>query len=342
MRFISTLFAAAFGMACVAGAEAQTAPTGPALGQALAAGQIDAASFDFGALRYTPGKTLAFLAAESAAQGAIAQAHGKPNWPAISASHVCLSPAERLTVAGFDSALVAPDAQAWAADKAQAEAAYARYDAARDAILAGQSTPYPEFAAEAQMVAAAASARQPELKALYLHKAADALWRRALVFGGARSYAEGVGKAGVIWLNARVTNEGCAVDAAAAQWLKTTLATVSWFDIKTYGKAADEAAWLIAEHADADPDVQLLALDRMGQRVIDHQSDPGAFAYLWDRVALNTGRPQRYGTQMHCIGAAWGLVSPVEDVAKLDERRGWVGLGPEAEFIRKGQKACGG
>ena len=57
--------------------------------------------------------------------------------------------------------------------------------------------------------------------------------------------------------------------------------------------------------------LQALALDRIGQRVVDHDSDAGHFAALWDRVALHSDRPQRYGTQMHCVGPDWALVLPV-------------------------------
>ena len=339
MRLLRTALAAVLILVAPARVLA-AAPTGPALGAALAGGEIDPSTFDFGALRYAPGQTLSFLGAQTGAQLAIAKAHGKPTWQAVAAARTCLTPAERMTAAGFDSALLAPDAAAWAQDKAAADAAFDRYKAARDAVLAGQSSPYPEFKGMEAQVAAAAKAKQPEVQALFRHQAADQLWRHAIVFGGAKAYAEGVGKAGAVWLNAKLADEGCAVDAAAAAWLQTTLATVAWFDLKTYGKDADQAAWLIAEHADMAPDVQLLALDRMGQQVADHQANAGNFAYLWDRVALNSGRPQRYGTQMRCVGQAWAPVSPIEEPAKLDERRRWVGLAPEAQYERVGAKTC--
>ena len=338
MRLLLTAVAALLTLT----AQALADPTGPALGAALASGQIDPTAFDFGALRYAPGQTLPFLAAETGAQLAIAKAHGKPNWQAVITGRVCLTPAERMTVAGFDSALLAPDPARWATEKAAAEAAYARYAAARDAVVAGQPSPYPEFKPDEAAIAVAARAKQPELQALYRHATEDQIWRHAIVFGAPKAYADGVDKAGAIWLNARLTDDGCAIDAAGALWLKQTLDTILWFDIKTYGKDADKAAWLIAEHADANPDIQLLALERMGASVVDHQSNAANFAYLWDRVALNTGRPQRYGTQMHCAAGAWTPISPIEDLSKLDERRRGAGLAPEADYARSGAKVCGG
>jgi len=337
MRLACAALAAALVGAPIALGAAQT---GPDLGIALARGEIDPATFDFGALRYAPGQTLVFLAAQTGAQTAIAAAHGRPNWPSVISGRVCLTSAEQMTIAGFDSALLATDAATWEQQKAAAEAAFSRYAASRDAVLAGGAD--PEFGTEAAEVALARRTRSPELQTLYLHHAADQLWRHALVFGAPRPYAQGLGKAGVVWLNARIAEDGCAIDMRAAAWLKQALATIVWFDTKTYGKDADQAAWLIAEHADGDPEVQRLALDRMGYEVIDQRSNAANFAYLWDRVALNSGRPQRYGTQMHCVGKTWAPVSPVEDLPRLDERRRWVGLGPEADYAGTGAKLCGG
>jgi hypothetical protein len=316
--------------------------TGPAIGGALVKGEIDPAGYDFGALRYRPGQTLQFLGAQAAAQSAIAKAHGQASYQAVLQSHACLTTAERLTAAGFDSALLAPDAQSWSEQKADAETAYARFTAARETILAGQPAPYPEFAPDATIMARAASAPTPVVQALYRHHAEDQIWRHALVVGPPKSYADGVGKAGAIWLNARLTNEGCATAAANNAWLKATLNTVPWFDIKTYGKDADAAAWSLAEHADADPALQKTVLQRMGQLAVNKQSNPANFAFLWDHVALSDGRAQRYGTQMHCVGKVWAPISPVEEPAQLDERRRWVGLASEVTAQKAGARLCGG
>jgi hypothetical protein len=255
---------------------------------------------------------------------------------------VCPTANERLAVAGFDSALLAPDAAAWARDKAAAETAFAHYVEVRDAILAGKRAPYPEFEPDQASMADAMRATKPELKALFLHRTQDQLWRHALIFARSGIYAEGVGKAGVVWLNARLTNEGCAGDVENAAWLKATLAAVPWFDIKTYGPDADQAAWLIAYHADSDPALQALALDRIGPLAVSRQSNIGNFASLWDLVALHSGRPQRYGTQMHCLGKTWAPVEPIEDPAQLNTRRGWAGLPSEAAYEHAGARLCGG
>ncbi|MFX8895313.1 DUF6624 domain-containing protein, partial [Acinetobacter baumannii] len=79
-----------------------------------------------------------------------------------------------------------------------------------------------------------------------------------------------------------------------------------------------------------------------GKLAVSRNSNPANFAFLWDRVALAQGRPQRYGTQMRCVGKVWSPITPLEEPAKLDERRSWVGLQPEALYQRAGARVCGG
>jgi len=330
----------AFALLWLASAALAAPANGPALGQALVAGDVDPLSFDFGQLRYAPGQTIGFLGAQSAAQTAAAKSHAKPTWQSVLDAHICPTLAERMTMAGFESALIAPSAAVWIEEKSAADRAYARYIASRDAVLAGQPSPYPEFKADEATVAAAGRTTDDNLKSLYRHSAEDQLWRHAITFGGSKSYASGVGAAGRVWLNARIVDEGCLIDQSNTSWLKTQLKTLWWYDAKTYDKGADEAAWLIAQHADADPELQTLVLERIGPLVLQNRSDPGDYAYLWDRVALNTGRAQRYGTQMQCVGGVWSPKRPLEEPDKLDERRGWVRLVSEATYARTGREIC--
>lgn len=302
----------------------------------------DPATFDFADDRFTPAKVAEFLLNKAGAEAEIARRHGKPGIAALRASTTCLKTADALVLAGYDSALIARDADEWRTQRAAADNAFDRFQKARGAILSGAPSPYPEFEPAALAVAQSLAATQPEARELFARKARDLVWREALVAGRPKAYAEGLGAPGRVWLNARLTAFGCAGDAENAAWLKSALASINWFDIKSWGKDADAAAWLIAEHADGDPELQLLALDRMGKLAVSRNSNPANFAFLWDRVALAQGRPQRYGTQMRCVGKVWSPITPLEEPAKLDERRSWVGLQPEALYQRAGAKVCGG
>ncbi len=99
-----------------------------------------------------------------------------------------------------------------------------------------------------------------------------------------------------------------------------------------FGVEASNDAWLIVQHADDDPALQQRYLAAMQQHSSDGQTDWKSYAYLYDRVQANANRPQRYGTQGGCVGKRWKHREPVEDEARLDQRRAKVGLLPIADY----------
>jgi len=94
-------------------------------------------------------------------------------------------------------------------------------------------------------------------------------------------------------------------------------------------KDGAEAAWLIAQHAVGEPPFQREALRLL--RACAAQGGVPAWhgGYLKDRVALNEGRPQRFGTQWvddprDGRPRPWKLSEP----QRINELRREVGLGP--------------
>ena len=71
----------------------------------------------------------------------------------------------------------------------------------------------------------------------------------------------------------------------------------------------------------------------MREAVAAEEATPVQLAYLTDRVRMNEGRPQLYGTQIAGMDAAGGVPWPVEDPDRRDERRAEVGE-PFAEYAR--------
>lgn len=117
-----------------------------------------------------------------------------------------------------------------------------------------------------------------------------------------------------------------------ADWLKAVLARIGWFDIGRYGAEASQAAWLIVQHADFDPDWQEQMLAALGPRVARGDMQPNYYAYLADRIAVNRHRPQTYGTQGHCVAPGDWQPFDLVDPANLDARRAAAGLTPIAEY----------
>lgn len=129
-----------------------------------------------------------------------------------------------------------------------------------------------------------------------------------------------------------------AIDCDNTRWLKTQIEKLRWFDIPTYGAAADEAAWHLIQHADREPQFQRDMLVYL-QSLPKHHTSQQRIAYLWDRVAGKDGRPQRYGTQGACQPDGSWKPHPVEEPGSLDARRVALGMKPIAEHAAELAKA---
>lgn len=123
-----------------------------------------------------------------------------------------------------------------------------------------------------------------------------------------------------------VTANLAAVDCSNTMWLREQVSVHGWFDISRYGAEADEAAWLIVQHADRTPIFQAEMLPLLEERAAAGESNQRQVAYLWDRVAVKEGRPQRYGTQMECEGRNIVPIGGLEDPARIEERRAALGM----------------
>jgi len=117
-----------------------------------------------------------------------------------------------------------------------------------------------------------------------------------------------------------------------SDWLKSVLARIGWFDISHYGAVASQAAWLIVQHSDHDPAWQAAVLADLAPRVARGDMQRSYYAYLVDRVAVNAGRPQTYGTQGRCQGRGNLVLLPVVDRPNLDPRRAEMGLETIADY----------
>ena len=120
-----------------------------------------------------------------------------------------------------------------------------------------------------------------------------------------------------------------------SDWLKAVLARIGWFDISRYGAEASQAAWLIVQHSDHDPAWQAQVLADLAPRVARGDMRRSYYAYLVDRVAVNAGRPQTYGTQGRCQGRGNLELRPVVDRDSLDRRRAEMGLDSIADYTAR-------
>ncbi|MFK7759314.1 MAG: DUF6624 domain-containing protein [Phycisphaerales bacterium] len=105
-------------------------------------------------------------------------------------------------------------------------------------------------------------------------------------------------------------------------------------DYQMVGKEAGEAFWLIVQHSDHNPEFQENVVEAMKYAVMRGQADGTNLAYLTDRVLINTGRAQEYGTQLEYEHAnARAYPKELTKSAMVDERRARVGLEPLGEYM---------
>jgi hypothetical protein len=121
------------------------------------------------------------------------------------------------------------------------------------------------------------------------------------------------------------------IDEDNTRWLGELVSARGWPGRTLAGEEGAAAAWLLAQHADHDPVQQRAFLDALRGAVDQGEASSRHLAYLEDRVRVNAGLPQLYGTQFTVTGGEFGP-QPIEDPQRLDERRAQAGLEPFADY----------
>ncbi len=114
-----------------------------------------------------------------------------------------------------------------------------------------------------------------------------------------------------------------AVDADNQREMLRLLPKSGWFGRRRYGEVASSAAFHIVQHGPAE--LQKRFLPVLGRLAKTGDVNGEDYAKMFDRVATSAGRPQRFGTQFHCVE---GKVRPfpIENEAGLDARRARIGI----------------
>lgn len=123
-----------------------------------------------------------------------------------------------------------------------------------------------------------------------------------------------------------------AIDEAHEKALMAMLPPEGWFTISRYGREASEAAFLIIQHS--NPDLWRRFVPVLEQLAAKGEVAGGNYALMYDRLALNDGRMQRYGSQMTCKDGKY-VPLPLEDPERVDERRAALGMPPYAEHLKR-------
>ena len=101
------------------------------------------------------------------------------------------------------------------------------------------------------------------------------------------------------------------------------------------GEKGSSDFWLLVQHQDNHPSFQDSVLVKMKMEVDSGKASATNYAYLVDRVKVNSGQPQVYGTQMQMNSDTTSFEPmTVIEPEKLNERRKSVGLDSIESYIQ--------
>lgn len=100
------------------------------------------------------------------------------------------------------------------------------------------------------------------------------------------------------------------------------------------GQEGERDFWLMTQHADFDPEFQKRVLVQLKTEVDRGNANGANFGLLTDRVNLNLGNQQVYGTQVTFLEATGQAIpKPLVDSLQVNLRRASVGLEPIEEYL---------
>lgn len=117
--------------------------------------------------------------------------------------------------------------------------------------------------------------------------------------------------------------------------IKRIFKLYGYLGYRLVGKESSHNFWILVQHADIDPSFQDSVLKKMKIEADSANASLAEYAYLTDRVKVNTGQLQIYGTQMMLNATKSSyVIKPTIEPESLNERRKSVGLKPIEDYIK--------
>ena len=121
-------------------------------------------------------------------------------------------------------------------------------------------------------------------------------------------------------LDQRIAN----LDSLTLREIDFYLNEYGWLGKSLVGAEANQALFLLIQHA-GDPEVRKVYLPLLKKSVDEGESNAADWATMLDRVLVDQGLPQKYGTQYR-IQDGKKVYFPIEEEENLNKRRRSVGL----------------
>ncbi|MFI1800174.1 DUF6624 domain-containing protein [Streptomyces sp. NPDC020379] len=125
-------------------------------------------------------------------------------------------------------------------------------------------------------------------------------------------------------------------DEGNTAWLRQVIDRVGWPGRALCGEDGADAAWLLTQHADRQPDLQRAWIELLAEAVTSGDAEPRHLAFLEDRVAVHAdGGEQWFGTQHRPAPGGGYEPFPIRDPDGVDQRRAEHGLEPLSEATKR-------
>ena len=126
------------------------------------------------------------------------------------------------------------------------------------------------------------------------------------------------------------------IDEANTARMKEIVEEYGWPTFSLVGQVGGHAAWLLIQHADLDPVFQEKCLKLLEAAYKEGEASGNNFAYLYDRVMVNKGEKQKFGTQFYLNSINKGYeFYPIAEEVTLNQRRKEFDLNWSAEEYAK-------
>lgn len=104
---------------------------------------------------------------------------------------------------------------------------------------------------------------------------------------------------------------------------------------KMVGQESAYHFFTLIQHSDSDVNFQSQMLPLIKKQVKKKQASGKEYAFLYDRIHLNKGGEQLYGTQMDYDSNGNAFPKKLKDSANVNKRRRQLGMEPLEEYLAK-------
>jgi hypothetical protein len=117
--------------------------------------------------------------------------------------------------------------------------------------------------------------------------------------------------------------------------LKNIFKKIGYPTVEKVGKETSSKFFTLVQHCDTNVAFQAQMLKEIKKQVLKKQVDAQDYAFLYDRVQLNSGKKQLYGSQLDYDTNYNAIPRNLESVAQANLKRKELGLETLEEYLKR-------